>query len=236
MLKYSQQNFSRCILLVLLGLFFVYSAQGQRVIVIDDLTKEFVFEGDYLKIFEDTGKAFTINQVSTESFDEKFKVNTLFYPYNENIKSAYWIKFRVKNNSKQGKYFLLESYAPHTNNWDVYIPDKKGGFIHKKSGLNLNFYEREYVNKNLILDIPLDTGRIETFYVRVLSENHSSFDYRIKLSNYFFFYSVNEYYFLGIYYGIMLIMAVYNLLIYFSLREKVYIYYVLYVLDRKSVV
>jgi len=213
--------------------FFVFAIQignAQKLIVINDNTKEFILQNDYLEVLEDKNGSWTIDDILSPKLSNQFKVNSSNYPYNENINSAYWVRFKVKNNSIKGKNFLLESYAPHTNNWDVYIFDGEK-YILKKSGLNIALYEREYVNKNLILDMPIDTGKVYTFYARVFSQNHSSFDYRIKPLNYFFFYSVNEYYFLGIYYGIMLIMAIYNLLIYFSLREKVYIYYVLYVVS-----
>lgn len=210
-------------------LFFISShLLAQRVAILDDDMKEFVFTNNYLEILEDKNQEWTIEDVSSAAFKDKFVLNQSSYPYNENIKSAYWIKFKVKNNAKSDKAFLLESYAPHTNNWQVFIPHEKG-FQLKQSGLDLYFYDREYVNKNLILDLPLDTSKVHTFYARVLSSNHSSFDFRIKPARYFFFYSVNEYYFLGLYYGIMLIMAIYNLLMFISLREKVYIYYVLYV-------
>jgi hypothetical protein len=213
------------------ALFFCFQtfAHAQKVVVLTDSTKEFVFHNDYLQILEDKDKKWTIDQVSKADFNDKFVTNKSSYPYNEHINSAYWIRFKVRSTSKISKRFLLESYAPHTHNWDLYIPDGNG-FRVIKSGLNLNFYERDYVNKNLILDLPLDTTKAATFYVRVFSTNHSSFDYRIKPLRYFFFYSVNEYYFLGMYYGIMVIMAIYNLLIFISLREKVYIYYVFYVL------
>lgn len=202
--------------------------KAQKMAVVDDQMKEFVLTGNYLEIFEDTEKKFSIKEVSDSAFQKNFTLNQSSYPYNENIKSAYWIKFKIKNIAQSGKSFLLESYAPHTNNWQVYMPSKNG-FILKQSGLDLYFYDREYVNKNLILDLPIDTGKVHTFYARVESSNHSSFDFRIKPTRYFFFYSVNEYYFLGLFYGILMIMAIYNLLLFLSLREKVYFYYVLYV-------
>jgi two-component system, sensor histidine kinase LadS len=202
--------------------------KAQQTIILDNTTKEFIFQKDYLHILEDKENKWTIDDVAKKEFENRFVANKSTYPYNENIKSAYWIRFKVKNSSAGERKFILESFAPHTNQWDLYFFDENS-YKCKRSGLDLFFYDREYVNKNLILDLPLKGSEERTFYVHVISMNHSSFDYRIKPLNYFFFYSVNEYYFLGMYYGIMLIMAVYNLLIFISLRERVYLYYVLYV-------
>ncbi|MFN6946339.1 MAG: 7TM diverse intracellular signaling domain-containing protein, partial [Cytophagaceae bacterium] len=49
-------------------------------------------------------------------------------------------------------------------------------------------------------------------------------------SEQFMGYALSEYYLLGIFYGILLIMAIYNFFLYFSTREKVYLYYVAYVI------
>ncbi|MFL5730910.1 MAG: 7TM diverse intracellular signaling domain-containing protein, partial [Cytophagaceae bacterium] len=104
------------------------------------------------------------------------------------------------------------------------------GYILKQGGENFVFQEREYVNKNLIFSLPVpESGKLSTYYLRIYSKNYSSFNFRIKSANYFIYYITNEYYFLGLYYGILLIMAVYNLLMFFSIREKVYLYYVMYV-------
>lgn len=203
-----------------------FQGKAQRVVVLDDYTKEFIFQNDFLYILEDKENKWTIDDVIRKEFHDQFIANKSSYPYNEHTKSSYWIRFKVKNISS--RRFILESYAPHTNQWNLYVPEGNTYNL-KRSGLDLFFYDREYVNKNLILDLPLEKEEEKTFYVHVFSQNHSSFDYRIKPLNYFFFYSVNEYYFLGMYYGIMIIMAVYNFLIFLSLREKVYLYYVLYV-------
>lgn len=211
--------------------FFLFSyvcCFAQQTVVLNNNTTEFIFKNQFLEILEDTSKQLSINDVSSTIYRDKFILNNSEYPYNEHLESAYWIRFKVVNKADHDHHFLLESYAPHTNSWDLYIPDGKE-FILKRSGIDLYFYDREYVNKNLILNLPA-TDSVQTFYVRVLSSNHSSFDYRIKSASYFFFYSVNEYYFLGMFYGILIIMAIYNLLMYVFLLERVYLYYVFYVL------
>jgi two-component system, sensor histidine kinase LadS len=206
-----------------------FRASAQRTIVLNDTLNEFMFTGEYFEILEDKDQSLSIKDVTTGEFKDRFVLNTKPDAYNENFNSAYWIKFKVKNNAEPGKNFLLESYSPHTNDLQLYIQEGDK-FKVKKSGQSLYFYDREYINKNLILDLPLASPEVKTFYVRVYSKNYSSFDFRIKPINYFTFYNTNEYYFLGMYYGILVIMAMYNLLIYFSVRERIYIYYVLYVL------
>ncbi|MBX9851457.1 MAG: hypothetical protein K2X86_06825 [Cytophagaceae bacterium] len=215
-------------LIAFIFLVFPLQVQAQRIIEINDSLNEFIFSGEYFMILEDKNHTLTIEDITTPEYQSKFILNKSEYAYNENINSAYWIKFKVKNNSKGDKNFILESYSPHTNDWRLFI-SKGDKFKVKKSGTDINFYQREYINKNLIFNLPLDTSGVNTFYIKVYSRNFSSFDFRIKPLDYFTFYNTNEYYFLGLYYGILLLMAIYNLLIFFTTREKVYIYYILYV-------
>jgi hypothetical protein len=53
----------------------------------------------------------------------------------------------------------------------------------------------------------------------------------VKSADQFTSYALWEYYMLGLYYGILLIMMLYNFFLYFNLREKNYLFYVFYVIS-----
>lgn len=208
-----------------------FSSRGQRIVRLENLTLDFPLEGDYLSIYEDKTGKLSIDQVSAPGFNG-FKVNEDRFASNKNSTSAYWLKFEVANNSSFDKVYFLETHSPHTNLMEIYVPDRKGGYVVKKGGENFKFGEREFVNKNLIFNLSIPSSdSVSTYYIRILSKNYSSFNFRIRSANYFIYYITNEYYLLGIYYGILLIMALYNLLMYFSVKEQVYLFYVLYVIS-----
>jgi hypothetical protein len=219
----------RNVFVFVLGILLSLHVAAQNTIILDDSLNEFIFQGECFMVLEDKTSKLTFDDVLKPEYQSKFILNKKAYSYNENNSSTYWIKFKVRKTAQFGKNFVFESYSPHSDDQRLYIPNGKGGFFEKRSGQNLYFYDREYINKNLVFDLPVDTSGVHTFYAMVYSENFASFDYRIKPINYFMFYNTNEYYFLGMYYGILAIMALYNLLMFFSMREKVYIYYVLYV-------
>ena len=201
-----------------------------NIVYLNDSEENYTLSGTDIDIFEDSARKFTIRDVSAASFS-RFNVNEEKYPFNRNPDHVYWIRFSIRNSSRFDKNFILETYSPHTNLIQLYVPDTKGGYRMKETGENFIFNKREHINKNIIFDLPVgDSSQVLTYYVRIDSKNYSGFDFRIKSVNYFMYYSTNEYYFLGLYYGILLIMAVYNLLIYISVRENVYLFYVFYVL------
>ncbi|MBX9851891.1 MAG: transposase [Cytophagaceae bacterium] len=208
-----------------------FNAYCSKLVELNNNTFDFTLNGEYLDICEDASGKLSIKDISGLYF-AGFKVNKEQYAFNKNPQSAYWIKFQVKNNSSRDRLYFFETYSPHTDLIQVFVPDGAGGYIMKQGGENFNFHEREYINKNVIFSLPVPEGdKISTYYVRILSKNYSSFNFRIKSANYFIYYITNEYYILGLYYGILLIMAVYNLLMFFSVREKVYLFYVLYVMS-----
>ncbi len=203
----------------------------EKIVEITDFKEDYVLSGEYLDVLEDRHKKYTIKEISEPDFNG-FIQNSIPERFNKNPGSAYWLKFRVRNASNTSKRFLLESYSPHSNHIEVYIPRGPDQYIRQEGGEDFKFDQRTYATKNLIFDLPLQpSNEVTTFYIRILSQNYSNFDFRIKTVNYFLFYITNEYYFLGIYYGILVIMALYNLLVYFSGKETVYLYYVFYVLS-----
>ncbi len=203
---------------------------ASTIVHLNDSEESYTLLGEDIDIFEDSAKTYTIQQVSAPGFP-LFNVNKEKYAFNRNPNAVYWIRFSIKNSSRFDKNFMFETYSPHTNLIQLFVPDGKGGFRMKEAGENFIFDKREHINKNIVFDLPVgDSSQVLTYYVRIESKNYSGFDFRIKSVNYFMYYSTNEYYFLGLYYGILLIMAVYNLLIYISVRENVYLFYVFYVL------
>ncbi|HVD97879.1 MAG TPA: 7TM diverse intracellular signaling domain-containing protein [Cytophagaceae bacterium] len=219
---------ARLIFAALWLLFFSNHALGEKIVELHDQQDDYVLNGAYIAVFEDPAHQYNILQISApafKGFEENGKAG-----FNRIPQATYWLRFRVRNHTHELKRFLLESYSPHSNRIQVYLPTSNGRFEVQQGGEDFKFDQRIYVTKNLVFDLPLDAHQeVTTFYVRIDSRNYSAFDFRIKTINYFLYYITNEYYFLGLYYGILLIMAVYNLLVYFTVKENVYLYYVFYV-------
>lgn len=142
----------------------------------------------------------------------------------------YWIRFKITDKTKGHYRWVLENMDPHIDHFSFYSLNK----ITKKyeesvAGYLEGFDLRDYKHKNFIFDLRLNVHDGEYYYVKVNSRHHNPFLFKVQTSNYFSYYSLNEYHFLGMFYGIMLIMAIYNLLLYFSVKDKIYIYYAVYV-------
>lgn len=142
-----------------------------------------------------------------------------------------WIRFPVHNQAKDTYKRFLEFPDAHNSSIQLFSIPKSGNIIaHSPAGFDVPISKRQYRYKNLLYDLSVPYGETQWFYARLESRYESSFLVLIVSDTYLLSYFLPEYYWLGIFYGILLIMAIYNLFIYLSTREPVYVYYVLYVL------
>jgi two-component system, sensor histidine kinase LadS len=186
----------------------------------------------YIQVLEDTSKKWTIEDITSPLHSNKFSEKPPEILFKNKKSSAYWGRFYLKTKNPNHDKWLIEIVNPHINQITLYIEDENGKLVKHETGNYLPFFQRGYYHKNFVYDIymPNDTNSYRTFYIRMESEHSFGFYYKIRTNKFFDRYSLGEYYLLGMYYGMILIMALYNLLMFFSVKEKAYIYYVLYVL------
>jgi two-component system, sensor histidine kinase LadS len=207
---------------VLIFLFPVSSALSQ--IILTDKTRDVLVTGDKVRIWEDsTGK--TRSSLADTGKFSSFKGSSL---QNKNISFVYWIRADISDRSSKGKKWVLETLTPNIQILDVYISEKNQ-LTEFSSGLN-GFSGKIYAHKNYIFDLPSGNSDY-TIFIKAFSSNYTGLEFKIRDQHYFTWYALHEYYFLGIYYGILLIMLVYNFLLFITNREKLYLFYSIYVVS-----
>lgn len=207
---------------------FAVHSQKLETFVLNDSQKDVILYESQLEILEDSSRKLTIDEVSASNKFILHKSHPKF-AFVKNTDYAYWIRFSLKEGKNSSRRWVFENSDPHIDHLEFYYQDKYGRYKSLEAGYAQPFDLRPYAHKNFIFDIPTDTIA-QNYYVRVTSHNHNPFIFKIQSANYFTFYALNEYYMLGMFYGIMAIMALYNILMYFSMKERVYILYVIYVL------
>lgn len=210
----------RLLVLLLLSTVTIHLSKAQ--ITLTDYSEDLSVSGLEAEILEDSSKELSIEEVKKKNFIRPVTIDLK----NINPESAYWVRFRVKNKSAADVKWVLEALTPNLYSLEVYIPDEEGRMNVHTSGLSKNPF-KEYPHKNYVFDLPSDLEDFEV-YIRAWSPNVTGLEFKIRSQQFFTWYALNEYYFLGMYYGILLIMLLYNLLIFITNREKVYLFYSLY--------
>ncbi|NEO51680.1 MAG: hypothetical protein F6K54_00335 [Okeania sp. SIO3B5] len=193
------------------------------VILTDENTKYPL--GLHLEIFEDQTRELTIEDV----------VNQEFTPSDKNIPnlgiktSAIWVRFRVKNQASLTQKWILSFNDTRTGTVDFYFPQgDKEGFKTIKTGRFLPFSTREFNHRFFIFSLPFTDNNEKTIYLRLTSKAGLAISLNIYSLETFFQEDQYQLLFLGVGYGIIVIMIGYNLFLFISLKDISYLHFVLF--------
>ena len=141
--------------------------------------------------------------------------------------SAYWYRFTINNITPNTMQRLLVLRTAWIDNVDLYLPSADGSFQHKRMGVWLPFQEREFTHHQFISSLLIPPG--ESVYLMRISTPKPFmtplFLWEPQAFNSFEWSNATYY---GVIFGSILIMFLYNGIIYFSIRDRRYLYYCLY--------
>ena len=142
-------------------------------------------------------------------------------------KSAYWVRF--KTNAPLDEKYLLEIAFPNLDWIDFYTILNDNSVIVRKSGDFRAFKERDVMYRNFTFTLEPHANIEKEYYIRFAGEGSLQIPLIIWSPIAFAEKVNNEMFGLGLYYGGMLVMAIYNLFLWLSVRDKSYFYYVIYI-------
>lgn len=191
--------------------------------------------------FNQTGKVISIGrQVSILedssgqlTFEAAVK-STAYKPATTNVpnlgvsNSTFWVKFIVKNESENDR-LLLELDQPTIDRATLYTIEADGRITEQAEGEFKKYGERRYNNQNHVFDLHVQQGETHTYYLKVKSAEQMVLPMFIGDAKPVMESLMNKDVIFGIFFGIMLVMLLYNLFIYFTTKDKGYLYYVLYI-------
>lgn len=202
---------------------YAYVWELPPALIVDEKQEDRIIPDSLYEFYIDSSKTLGFDDVKKLSFQ---KGNKLINSQNIN----YWIRIPVQGNPENHKKFVFEIYNVHIDSLTFYAPLNDSTYSESKTGYKKLFDQREYKTINFVFDVDGANPNIQYYYLKIWSKDPQWLETHLRTTNFYVYYAVTEYYLLGLFYGIILIMAVYNFLIFFSTREKVYIYYVIYVL------
>ncbi len=141
--------------------------------------------------------------------------------------SAWWARFHLRVPAEASRQWLLEVGFCLLDRVELYLPEA-GGMQHHILGDAQPFSERPLRYFNVVAPWTLPADTLVTGYLRVTSTSAVQMPLTLWTPQRFTEDSQLELLGLGLYYGAMLVMVIYNLIIFFSLRELSYLYYVLF--------
>lgn len=198
---------------------------AEPLIVLQDAPVKYNI-GSAIYLLEDPTGSLTINQVQQQrsSFLKSRQEAPVYGPSS----SAVWCYFRVQNQSQEAKWYL-EIGSSFLYEVDLYREQAPGRFKLLRGGAGQPFQNRRLKTNRLILLLHLPVGAERTFYVRFRSRSILRFPLQIATMPALYETNHRADVINGIYFGLLFALMMYNLFVYFSLRDKAYLYYVLFI-------
>lgn len=213
------------------GAFFLFSATaafGQSAVNIRDTSKQQIFRYKEIDCLEDNKSNLTINQVISDAFANRFRVNTEPTPQTKEPNTAYWYRIKINHNPKTRNSWILEFFDQTIDSIAVYSPDKNNHYKATLLGSSRPFSERLYQHKNFSLNLDKSLSGPQVYYVRIKSHQPVNVIMVLRSVSWFITYALDEYFFFGIFYGMILVFGLYNLMMFIAMRQRQYLYYVAY--------
>jgi two-component system, sensor histidine kinase LadS len=198
--------------------------------IADSLDQQFFVFGAIEYMEDPTGKL-TIQEISSGRYSDRFIPSKLYNPTNSNRTSAYWHRIKLQKNASSKKDWVIEFFDQTIDSVEFYSPVSNGGFKKALYGDRLGFRNRSLSHKNFIIPLENDSNEEVTFYFRVKSEQQADVIVVLRSHSWLFQYALDEYFFFGIFYGMILVFSFYNLLMFMAVRETHYLLYVLYLVS-----
>jgi two-component system, sensor histidine kinase LadS len=210
-----------------LFLFFIFFTQilNGKSLQLDSKQKEFPIR-EFLFVYEDKNNQYTINE----------KNNIPFHKTSEQVpnfgftKSSVWLRVDLLNSNDTSETFTLEFTEPQVDYFQVWIETEKGNKYHFKGGDFEKFSIRPIQYHNFLFPFTLDKNEKASIYL------YFNPGYIIVPLNLYSATGLSESIskdrtIQGFYYGFMIVMILYNLFLYISIKDKSYLYYCLYILS-----
>ena len=142
--------------------------------------------------------------------------------------NPWWIKLTLQRDMYAPAYWVLEVGSVTQLDLQLYLPDGQGGWQLRQSGERVPFSEnRDHPYRRMVFDLPTLGEQPTTFYLRAFDPAGNSFPLRIWQLDDLTQLATRENLALGVIYGVVFALLLYNLFILISLRDKAYFWYVL---------
>ncbi len=199
---------------------------GARVILTE--TEQTYPIGPVLEIFEDQTGELTIDDVvSPVSAVATFSRSTQMIPNFGFSSSAYWVRFTVQNQAAHLTEWLMEIGNPFIDHIQVY-EFREGTLVSTKEvGDTVPFRQRDIPHRNFVFRLEFAAHQEATYYLRFQNKGRMAIAITLWRPFAFTMREYHQQFGSGLFYGMLLMMLGYNLLLFLMMKEPIYGKYVL---------
>jgi hypothetical protein len=211
-----------CFTVIAAMLMFVLNASSQ--IVYKD-SKSVLTIGKHIDFFIDSTSSQTLQSIQQQ---KKFIKPTADVPDLGLLKVPVWLKIQVTNKTADPN-ITIEFDQSFLDSIRFYYPSN-GKYLYSEGGESFPFSSRATNYHKFIYNLNIPPDSTYTYYARIKSTHQMQMPIFLGAKVQVEQNSLTKNIFFGIFFGIILVMFFYNLFVYFSVKDSIYVYYVLYIL------
>ncbi|HRB51392.1 MAG TPA: 7TM diverse intracellular signaling domain-containing protein [Niabella sp.] len=144
--------------------------------------------------------------------------------------NGFWLTFTVTNRFKEEKLYLKIAQPAIDRITLYYISSSDTNYVVKDLGEDKPFNERIIKSPNYIFPVNIAPGKTGKFFLRIKSSDPVQIPITLKTAKGIFQDENETALIFGIYLGIIVIMILYHLMIYTTVKDQSYLYYVLFII------
>ena len=206
-------------------------AETAHVLDVRALADQAIPLNRYIEVLEDPQQSLTLVDVQKPEHANRFKPvaepdQQLGFGVTE---SAYWLKLRLHNSTPAPREAMLEITFPRLGHLGFHVLSTDGQLQNSQTGQLLPFAQRPYPHHFFVLPITMPAQATQTVYLRVQTGNTMNVPARLWSREAFEAYERHDYVSQALYFGMVMAMAVFNLLLFLALRDVNYLLYVAFV-------
>lgn len=222
------RQFAALYLLLLIAVLTGTSAYAQEAVQIDSTLREHIFTYNEIEYLEDLPGTLTFDQVRSDSIAARFRPSPVSTPQNQHLGAPVWFRIKIKHDPAAHRFYLLEFFDQTIDDIDAWLPDTAGVYHQERIGDKYPFAQRWFHHKNFELSLDNDRQDEAVYYFRISSAQTADVIIVLRSIDRFVSYALSEYLTFGIFYGMIFIFSFYNLIMFIAMRQRQYLYYVLY--------
>jgi len=224
-MRFPQFCFS--LLLLLSFLKFANAQQVDQTVLPIQPNQNYHSIGRFIQFYEDETHILQLEDVLRDDIQKAFKSSKAQVPGFGIDDVTIWIKIELKNIEEEQINDYLEISFPTLDSVSYFFKDQERNRWNKMFASDrVPFDERVVEHKNIVFPLAIDASQKTTIYLRVRNKGSIILPINIMPQNELFSSDIAAEMAFGIFYGIMLVMFLYNLLLAFTARSITYIFYV----------
>ncbi len=204
----------------------IAESRDNSSINITDSTSSLVIT-ESVSILEDQGGNLTLDDVLSVQVDKQFQPHGKEFSDPGYKKGVYWIKFTLSNKTEEAQRLVLVYGLNRAGmGIDLYVTDGKKQIMEMTNDRSSSFFQEAISHRFVTFPLLLKESETLIFYSRITNKTYLGLDLLLYSESSFKHSFKNDYVFFGSVFGIIFILIVYNLALYFSFKDTSYIYYI----------